>query len=338
MRVSAPRYWLTWRTVTAAAAAAVVVLSAGCGNPESPQVTAPADPAEVSNCGVDVEVDVAEPPSRVVTMNQPATEIMLALGLADRLIGTAYLDDDILPEYAAAYESVPVIADEYPSKEILLAAEPDFVYASFGSAFGDEAAGDRAALGELGVGSYLSPAGCPADVRPSPLTIEHVFGEIRDIATIFGVVDRADALIDDQRSRIEAAVAGAGDVSGVSVLWWDGGTDAPSLGACCGAPNMVMSAVGVSNAFEDLTGSWGETNWETVIERDPGVIVLIDAAWSPAAEKRSYVESSVALRDVPAVADGRFVVIPFSATAAGVRNVAAIELLATGVAALAVSS
>ena len=48
-------------------------------------------------------------------MNQPATEIMLALGLQDRMIGTAYLDDAILPAYADAYATVPVLAKEYPS-------------------------------------------------------------------------------------------------------------------------------------------------------------------------------------------------------------------------------
>src|SRR5690606_29617127 len=34
-------------------------------------------------------------PSRVITLNQQATEIMLALGLEAHLVGTAYLDDAI---------------------------------------------------------------------------------------------------------------------------------------------------------------------------------------------------------------------------------------------------
>jgi iron complex transport system substrate-binding protein len=50
------------------------------------------------------------PPQRVVTMNQSATEMMFALGLQDHLVGTAYLDDATLPEFAVGYEKAPVPA------------------------------------------------------------------------------------------------------------------------------------------------------------------------------------------------------------------------------------
>ena len=99
-------------------------------------------------------------------MNQPATEIMLALGLQDRMVGTAYLDDEVLPEYAA-YARVPVLAKEYPSKEKLLEAEPDFVYTSFNSAFSDEGAGDRAAWEKLGAGTTPRPAAPRKPVQPN---------------------------------------------------------------------------------------------------------------------------------------------------------------------------
>lgn len=58
-------------------------------------------------------------------MNQASTEVMLVLGLADKMVGTAYMDDEILPSLAEAYNSVPVLAEEYPSQEILFAGEPD---------------------------------------------------------------------------------------------------------------------------------------------------------------------------------------------------------------------
>ncbi|BCL18040.1 ABC transporter substrate-binding protein [Micromonospora sagamiensis] len=309
----------------------LIVLLGGCGTGDDSTPAAPESAAavEMTNCGTPVRV--AAPPRRAVTMNQPATEIMLALGLADRMAGTAYLDDAILPEYAAPYASVPVLAEKYPAKEKLLEAEPDFVYGSFHSAFGDEGAGDRTELARLGIGTYLSPAGCPAPHRPAKLTIDHVFGEIRDVAAIFGVPDRAEKLIADQRTRIATAagrVDGAGDLS---LLWWDEGTDAPGVGACCGTPGLIMSSVGVGNAFADLTGAWADSGWETVAERDPDVIVLVDAAWDTAAAKKAFLTGHPTLRHLRAVTGQRFVVIPFSATSAGVRVVRGVEALAEGV-------
>lgn len=53
-------------------------------------------PIGITNCGV--QSWIPSPPKRAVTMNQGTTEVMLALGLEDRMAGTAYLDDYIWPE------------------------------------------------------------------------------------------------------------------------------------------------------------------------------------------------------------------------------------------------
>ncbi|WP_278258006.1 hypothetical protein [Nocardioides convexus] len=83
-----------------------------------------------------------------MTMNQGATEVMLALGLQDRMAGTAYLDDSVPAKWRAAYDGVEVLSKEYPDHETLLAARADFVYGSYSSAFGDEAAGSQQEPGE----------------------------------------------------------------------------------------------------------------------------------------------------------------------------------------------
>ncbi len=42
-------------------------------------------------------------PEHAVTMNQAPTEVLLALGLQDKMAGTAYIDDAILPEFEESY-------------------------------------------------------------------------------------------------------------------------------------------------------------------------------------------------------------------------------------------
>ncbi|MGE3619725.1 MAG: ABC transporter substrate-binding protein [Acidimicrobiia bacterium] len=293
--------------------------------------TAGGTPGVVENCSV--EVAAADPPERAVTMNQAATEVVLSLGLEDRLAGTAYLDDEILPELADAYEDVPVLAEEYPSREALLDADPDFVYASYASAFGDEAAGSREDLATIDVGSYLSPAACP-DFRETgePLTFDMVVQEVRDIATIFGVTEAGEALIAEQEELVEDAAFDADDE--ISVLWWDDALEAPSVGACCGAPGMMMTALGLDNVFDDVEGGWAEVNWEEVVEADPDVIVLVDASWSTAADKEAHLRGDAALRDLTAVVEDRLVTIPFSATTPGIRVAPALGELGEAIRAL----
>jgi iron complex transport system substrate-binding protein len=300
----------------------------------APAASAPA--TDLANCGV--RIPVGEPPVRVVTMNQAATEVMLALGLQDRMTGTAYVDDTVAPAFARAYASVPVLAAEYPSREVLLSRQPDFVYASYASAFEPAAAGTRASLASVGIRSYLSPFGCAdAAQRPARVNLEGVFGEIADIGRLFGVSQRADALIAGQRTALAVATAGMATGKGQSVLWWDSETKAPFVGTCCGGPAMMLDAVGAHNVFAGVEGSWANVSWEQAVAADPDVVVLVDATWDTAAAKLSYASRSRALRDLRAFREHRVVELPFSDTTPGVRVVTGIQRLAASLRRLGVT-
>ncbi|MFC4334698.1 ABC transporter substrate-binding protein [Salininema proteolyticum] len=313
---------LRLRAIPGAAAALALLALTACSDSEPGGSTHAA--AAVDNCGFDVSVD--SPPERAITMNQAATEIMLALGLEDRMVGTAYMDDEIHPDLAEAYESVPVLSEAYPSKESVYDKEPDFVYGSYPSAFEDEAAGGRDELDGLGIASYLSPAGCAEEET----SLDDVRTEILQIADVFGVPERGEELVAEQEATVAEAAESLKDAD-LSVMWWDNATDVPSVGACCGAPAAIMDELGVDNAFGDVEGKWGDVTWESVVDRDPDVIVVVDAEWSPAAEKIEHLESDPALRSLDAVKEGRVVSIPFSATTPGFRNAQAVADLSASI-------
>src|SRR4030095_405431 len=161
--------------------------------------------------------------------NQSATELMLALELQDRLVGTAFLDDAILPAFAEAYKKVPVFPRGSPSPEELLAARPDFVFAAYSSAFTDEGVGPRA---DLGVASYLSPSSCPGGDHREPLGIATLYREIRDIGRIFGVAARAEQLIASYEADLRSIQTRIGTVTKApTVFWYDSGSP-PMAGTC----------------------------------------------------------------------------------------------------------
>lgn len=286
-------------------------------------------PVTITNCGLDITVEA--PPQQAVTLNQSATEVMLALGLQDRMVGTAYIDDEILPVYADAYENIPVLAEEYPAQEILFATDPDFIYGGFSSAFGEDVAGDRSALAEQDIASYLSPSYCEDEnLRPEAATIETTYQEIRDVAALFGVSDRAEALIAEMQATLDEVQESIADVEETpSVFWYDSG-DPPFVGACCGGPGMIMDLAGSENIFEDIEGNFGDATWEAVVERDADYIVLIEADWSTSQEKIDLLESNPAYSGLTAVQEQNYIIIPFSYTILGVRNADAVQIVAEG--------
>ncbi|MFC9974188.1 ABC transporter substrate-binding protein [Spirillospora sp. NPDC127200] len=305
--------------------ALAALVAAGCGGTTvrpGAAATAAGFPVTVANCGVTTTYKA--PPRRAVTLNQHATEIMLALGLERSMVGTAYLDDAVLPEFAAAYRGIKVLAKEYPSDEALLSAEPDFVYGGFASAFDDKAGRGRAALGKAGVNTHLSVENCPA----GPVTMEQVRAEVRDIGRIFGVGDRAERRItamDRVLERVRGEVAG---VAAPKVAVYDSGDKTVFTAGGAGIGNEMIKLAGGANVFADLPKRFGDVSFEQVAERAPDVILIYDYGDRPVEAKKRFLLGNPALKDVPAVRDNRFAVLPLSSTVLGVRVPAAVESLA----------
>lgn len=322
------RWWAPLLMLSAAATAAVLAASGG-----TPANAGAATGATVTNCGVRVHVD--RPPRRAVTLNQGATETLLTLGLQDRMIGTAYLDDAVLPSLRKAYRSVPVIAKEYPSAERFLAKRPDFAFASYASAFSaKEGVGTRASLAKLGIATMLQSSGCAGAKATRPTTFDDTFAQLRQIGALFGIRARTERVIAAQKAALRRARGASPPGKGVKVLWWDSETKAPFVGACCGGPALIMRTLGATNVFADLKGNWKGADWETVLARKPDVIVLTHASWDTAAAKRAFLAQDKALQSLPAVKRKRFVVIPFADGTPGVRNVEGVRRLAAGLRAI----
>ncbi|WP_454051687.1 putative F420-0 ABC transporter substrate-binding protein [Cellulomonas sp. Marseille-Q8402] len=292
--------------------------------------TAGFSPVTLDNCGTEVTVDT--PPERVVAIKSTSIEMLLALGLEDRVVGTAFADGPVPDDWAAAYDAIPVLSDKVPGQEALLEAQPDFVYAGWESNFSDDGVGERAALQDLGIGTYVSPAACKEEgYMPDPLTFDGLFDEIREVASVFGVEDRAEQIITEQQEQLDAVEPPAQETT---ALWYSSGSDTPYVGAGIGAPQMMLDAAGLTNIFADVHDTWTSAGWEQVVAADPDVIVLVDAAWNTADSKIALLEGNPATSQLTAVREHRYLTVPFPAAEAGVRNAEAVVSLSEQLAAL----
>ncbi|MFH8724024.1 ABC transporter substrate-binding protein [Streptomyces termitum] len=315
---------MTWRPRLPLAAALLPLLAACAAPASAPDAAKPAPgfPYTVTNCGV--TTTFTAPPKRAVTMNQHVTEIALALGLEKSLAGTAYLDDAVLPAYRKAYDSVPVLAKEYPSKEALLAADPDFVYGGYTSAFDATAGRDRAGLERSGVRTRLDTEYC-AD---GPVTADDLYREVTEVGRTFGVPDRAAAWTADARARLAATERRLKGTAPVSVFVYDSGDKTAFTAGGKGIGNDLITRAGGRNVFADLDKPFGDASWEQVVARRPEVVLIYDYGSTTVEQKKRRLLDDPALRDVPAIKNRRFAVLPLSDTVLGVRVPAAVDKLA----------
>lgn len=310
---------------------------AACSNSDDPDADVVAV-GPIENCGEQVTVEAT--PARVVSLNQGSTEILLALGLGEKIVGTATWTDPVLEEFAEANESIPRLADNAPSFEAVLDTEPDFVTASFRNTLGEGGVAEREQFHELGVGTYLSPADCVGKVansgdgeRDTPYTPDLLYREITELAEVFDVRAEGEELV----ASLEERLAQAGDVNaeGVSAMYWFANSESPYMAGCCGAPGLISTTLGLENVFDDTTQEWPQINWEVVAERDPDVIVLGDLTRkSQTAEtaeaKIAHLESNPVTREMTAVREGRYIAITGAEMNPSLRTVYGVETVADG--------
>lgn len=321
----------------------VLVSLTGCADNGRPPSSSPESgsgfPLTIQNCGRAVTIDA--PPRRAVSLNQGSTEILLSLGLADRMAGTATWTDPVRADLADANAKVPRLAENKPSLEVVLDAEPDFVSASFGGTLGTGGVADRDRFDQLGVPNYLSPTDCAgrtasanADgARTDPLRIETLYTEIRELASVFDVRDRGETLIASLQRRLAAATTTA-EQAGVSLAFWFSDLRTPYMAGCCGSSGIIADTVGARNVFADTTDEWPQVSWESVADRDPYALVLADLSrrtidGDALDSKIGFLQSHPVTQQMTAVRERRFVVVngadlnPSLRTVDGVEKVAA---------------
>jgi iron complex transport system substrate-binding protein len=307
-------------------AAALAVGLSACGASEAvePASTAAAGqgatdyPLTLDNCGTEVTIDAA--PQRVVSLDQNSTEILLSLGLEDRIVGTASWTDPVLDSLADANTDVPRLADNAPTYEVVLGADPDFVTASFGRHFNEGGVAPRERFAETGVASYLSPTDCDngtsingGGTRTTPLTIDALYQEITEMGEVFDVSDRAAALIAELQDRAAKATEGV-DFDGTTVAFWFADTKTPYVGGGLGSTELLASTTGLANVFSELDDDWPATTWEDLVDRDPQVLVLGDLQrdrfpGDRLDDKVAFLESDPLTKTMDAVRNQRYIAL-----------------------------
>ncbi|WP_274426083.1 ABC transporter substrate-binding protein [Chelativorans sp. YIM 93263] len=300
-----------------------------------PAPAAAADyPLTLENCGSEVTFDA--PPERVVTVGQSATEMLYALGLSDAVVGTSVWFNDIPGEFAEENADVPRLADNEPSLESVVAKHPQLVVAQFGSQVGVQGTvSTREQLHELGIQTYVMPADCLGKdnragdgVRSTDFSVGTVYQAVEELATIFNVEERGEALSAKLRGRQEEAMADAtalalGDVTGV--FWFSSAQDGsdPFVAGQRGIPAFMMNALGMRNVIES-DEEWPTVGWETIARADPDVIMIARMdrrryAADNHEKKIAFLRSDPVTSQMTAVKEGRIVVVDAHAVHASVR-------------------
>ncbi|MFE7093080.1 ABC transporter substrate-binding protein [Streptomyces erythrochromogenes] len=293
-------------------------------------------PFTLKNCGTDVTYKAA--PKKAVTLNQTAAEILIHLGVGDRIAGTGYEIEKTPDAIAGQYKKIPVLSA--PGAEIkhekLLEAQPDFVYGSFASMFTKEQSGDRKQLHDLGVPTYLTEFDCAYHESVAGADFTMLFEEYRRLGKIMGVPEAGEELATAQKAVVDKAVAGVRKRdTPLKVMWFYSTYEGtPWAAGPGGLPQHMSQLVGVENIFADAKTKWAEVSWDEVAARNPDVIILADLTRGEpndtAKEKIDLLKRDPLTSKLAAVQSDRFIIIPGSHMDPSYGSASAVPALVDG--------
>ncbi|MDU1397063.1 MAG: ABC transporter substrate-binding protein [Veillonella parvula] len=217
--------------------------------------------------GTKTDFAVKSAPTHAVSMSQATTEMMLQLGLEDKMAGTAFKEEEIYPPLQAAYDKVKVLSDKWPSYEVFMSVKPDF-------ATGWPDSFSKRAIPADKMISQKVNIWIPESMLSTKADLETNFSDMIKLGEIFGVKPKAEEWVSGQRLKL------------------------------IGADN-VMSGLGVDKTW--AKGSWETViaqNPDYIIIADYGNSIRNDDDFQQKIEK---IKANPQLQDITAVKEGHFI-------------------------------
>ena len=281
----------------------------------------------VESCNRTVTFD--EPPKKAISNDVNLTEMMLVLGLAERMVGYTGISGwkTLDEEMRAGVKELPELSQKYPSKEVLVGADADFFFAgwNYGMKVGGEVTPET--LEPFGIKVYELTESCIHIMNKSKANMEDMYNDLLNLGRIFNVEDKANELINNYRMEIQKLTKNINTDDPLRVFVYDSGEDTPFTAGFYAMPTALIEASGGKNIMNDFKKSWGTVTWEEVIDRNPEVIVIVNYGNVTAEQKKEFMMSNPAFAGIDAVKNDRFVTLEYVEATPGPRNIKAIKKL-----------
>jgi iron complex transport system substrate-binding protein len=235
----------------------------------------------------------AAPPQRVVSLNPGLTEITFDLGHGDALVAV-----DSFSDYPDEAKAVQPRLDTYPSPsvETIVALKPDVVL----SLADPDAAIDQ-----------IRAQGIPV-LKLFPKDFDATVDTVRTLGRLYGSPDAGEAVATDMLTRRDAVVAAVADAPRPRVYEELDASepDKPFVAGPNGFYGQLIDLAGGTNIFGDLPGDVGQVGAESIVQRDPEVIILTDADLPFNPQTPAMVAARPGWNTVTAVHDGAIYAVP----------------------------
>ena len=288
-------------------------------------------PVTIENNGITATYESA--PERVVAVEYPVAEILVALGLGDKVVALApsmNTIDEVMPELRDEVAEIPLFPDGgmnngTPTLEAILATEPDFVYGTMYSFF-PQNCGTAEDYKANNINIYATEGTCVE--KP---TLENLYHDITNLGMIFDVRERADELIAELREReenVKKAVEGL-DAKSVFVLDMDMGNGTYMTTGGATLEDYMIALAGGKNVFDEVGKQYANAAVEEIISKNAEYIIVTNYYTADDGQiKVDRMKNSPDFKDLTAVQNDNFLILSGLAVWPSLQSLDALEAMA----------
>lgn len=251
---------------------------------------------------VDMTYDHA--PEKVLSTQLSMTELLIKLGLKDKIVGVFDNDNALKGDIADEVASLNSLGDKKSvSKETILATEPDLILGKGPLMFTESSIGTVQSYQELGIPVYTELASASIDQ-----SLDNIVEDVRNIGEIFNVQETANAYADELQERIDALMDKVSGQSGepLKVLFMAGYADGTFVAFNSKMSSCMLNALNAENVLDK--GGNGLT-LENLVSMNPDIIVYVraDRFGSTDADAVEQLTSNAVVQEVPAIANQKVI-------------------------------
>ncbi len=214
------------------------------------------------------DLTVPYDPQRIAVIDMPALDILDALGLGDRIVGSAKVTIEYLKQYNPDDSEGKILnlgSVKTADLEQVAASAPEVIF------IGGRLAESYDALSEIAPVVYLG-------VDYEKGILQSTEDNARTVATIFGLEDKVDVMMEGFQSRIDALKE---VINGKEVLLGMYNNNAMSLMGTNSQLNIIANELGAANLGDSVgeiekPAHGDDASWETIISLDPEYLFVLD--------------------------------------------------------------
>ncbi|MCO7175386.1 ABC transporter substrate-binding protein [Sporolactobacillus kofuensis] len=211
-------------------------------------------------------------PKRVMATTRTVAELLLHLGLKDKIVGVGGNFGTADQSVAKGYASLKKLSNSYVGKEAAIGTNPDIIV-SRGDLFdnADWGVGTVDALNTMGVGTYVLESSIPGG------TYDSIYQDIDHLGKIFNVQDKAKTFADKLKTRQKKITAQLSKIKKTQTFAYLHMSDPKEVYVYPAYDqtffNNAFKMVKLTNVFQNEKGN---VSVETLVKTNPDVLIVLD--------------------------------------------------------------